>query len=115
MKLPYIMFSAIFLLGACTQPDVAAPDTQDKTKDNEVAAPAADHRGSATGTIQSIDATAGTLTIAHGPVATLKWPAMTMPFKATRAQLTSVHQGQKVQFDFVADGRTGTITRISPE
>lgn len=115
MKLPCIMFSTLFLLAACTQPDVAPPDTQDKTKGDEVDAPAADNRGSATGTIQSIDTATGMLTIAHGPVAALKWPAMTMAFKATPAQLASVQKGQKVQFEFVADGMGATITRISPD
>jgi Cu(I)/Ag(I) efflux system periplasmic protein CusF len=115
MKL-HLMFSTIFLLAACTQqPGVAAPDTQDKAKGNEAGAPAVDNRGSATGTIQSIDTTTGRLTIAHGPVAALKWPAMTMAFKATPAQLASVHKGQKVQFEFLADGTGATITRISPE
>jgi Cu(I)/Ag(I) efflux system periplasmic protein CusF len=113
MKFPRTMFSSIILLAACTQqPGVAAPD---KATGNEATAPAADNRGSAIGTIQSIDARTGKLTIAHGPVAALKWPAMTMAFKATPAQLASVHVGQKVKFEFVADGMDATITGISPE
>ena len=36
----------------------------------------------AEGTVDGIDLKAGTLSLNHGPVATLKWPAMTMEFKA---------------------------------
>jgi Cu(I)/Ag(I) efflux system periplasmic protein CusF len=117
MKLPYVLFSTMLLLAACTQQrgTAAAPDAQGKAMGNEIDPPAADNRGSATGTIQSIDAAAGKLTIAHGPVAALKWPAMTMAFKATPAQLASVRKGQHVMFEFVADGSGATITGISPD
>jgi Cu/Ag efflux protein CusF len=36
----------------------------------------------AEGTVDSVDAKAGTINLSHGPVASLKWPAMTMDFKA---------------------------------
>jgi Cu(I)/Ag(I) efflux system protein CusF len=68
----------------------------------------------AVGTIQSIDTQAGKITLAHGPVAALDWPAMTMAFKASPEQIASVKIGQKVQFEFRAQGMDATITRISP-
>ena len=40
----------------------------------------------ASGKVEAVDATAGTVTIAHGPVDALKWPAMTMTFKAGRCR-----------------------------
>lgn len=43
-------------------------------------APAAGTAESVTGTIQAVDAGSGKITIAHGLVAALKWPAMTMSF-----------------------------------
>ena len=39
----------------------------------------------AEGTVDGIDLKAGTVSLNHGPVATLKWPAMTMEFKAANA------------------------------
>ena len=72
-------------------------------------------KGSATGTIESIDASAGTITITHGPVAALGWPGMTMPFKATPEQLASVQAGQKVEFEFDANGMDATLTRITAQ
>lgn len=66
----------------------------------------------AEGTVEAIDATAGKITIAHGPIEALKWPAMTMAFKARPEQLASVQAGQKVQFEFQSKGMEATITRI---
>jgi Cu/Ag efflux protein CusF len=41
----------------------------------------------AEGTVDGVDLKAGTLSLNHGPVPTLKWPAMTMEFKAANASL----------------------------
>ena len=37
----------------------------------------------ATGVVKSVDRAKGTVTLAHGPVKSLNWPAMTMPFTVT--------------------------------
>lgn len=56
----------------------------------------------AEGTIDGIDLKAGTLSLNHGPVPTLKWPAMTMEFKAANASLLNgLKAGQAVRFEFV--------------
>ena len=56
----------------------------------------------ADGTVDSIDVKAGTLTLNHGPVASLKWPAMTMEFQlANGALLSGLKPGQAVSFEFV--------------
>ncbi|QOX05636.1 copper-binding protein (plasmid) [Xanthomonas sp. WG16] len=68
---------------------------------------------SATGTVEGIDVSAGKITIAHGPVDALDWPAMTMGFKATPEQIASVQVGQKVNFEFQSQGMEATITRIT--
>ncbi|MEK7360457.1 MAG: copper-binding protein, partial [Pseudomonadota bacterium] len=42
-------------------------------------------------------------TLAHGPIPTLKWPAMTMDFKVKDvALLRTLKPGQKIDFDTVA-------------
>lgn len=69
----------------------------------------------ATGTVESVDTAAGKITIAHGPVDALKWPAMTMAFKASPEQLASVKPGQKVEFEFEAKGMDATITKITAQ
>ena len=56
----------------------------------------------AEGTVDSVDLKAGTLSLNHGPVPTLKWPAMTMEFRSANASLlTGVKPGQRVDFEFV--------------
>jgi Cu/Ag efflux protein CusF len=64
--------------------------------------PAAAIGHKAEGTVDSVDLKAGTLSLNHGPVPTLKWPAMTMEFKAANASLLSgLKPGQAVRFEFV--------------
>jgi Cu(I)/Ag(I) efflux system membrane fusion protein len=56
----------------------------------------------AEGRVDSIDLQAGTVSLNHGPVASLKWPAMTMEFKAANAALLAgLKPGQAVSFEFV--------------
>ncbi|PKO59505.1 MAG: efflux RND transporter periplasmic adaptor subunit [Betaproteobacteria bacterium HGW-Betaproteobacteria-18] len=56
----------------------------------------------AVGTVEEIDSKSGTVSVAHGPVASLKWPAMTMEFKAANASLLKdLQPGTKVAFEFV--------------
>jgi Cu(I)/Ag(I) efflux system membrane fusion protein len=52
--------------------------------------------------VEGTDLKEGTVTISHGPVASLKWPAMTMDFKvANAALLQDLKPGAKVAFEFV--------------
>ncbi|MBF8730092.1 copper-binding protein [Pseudomonas guariconensis] len=74
----------------------------------EQAAPAAH----AEGTIKAINTEQGKVTLAHGPVAVLKWPAMTMGFKATAQQLEGLKVGDKVAFDFRMENNAATIVEI---
>ena len=63
-------------------------------------AAAAGHQ--AVGTVDSVDARTGKVSISHGAVATLKWPAMTMGFKAANdALLKDLKPGSAVAFEFV--------------
>jgi len=53
-------------------------------------------------------ATAQSLTISHGPVATLKWPAMTMGFaKPAPSDFADVRAGDTVHFRFKEGGKSG--------
>ncbi len=69
------------------------------------------HKGS--GTVTKVDQVKGTVTISHGPVQSMKWPAMTMTFKAKdKAMLGKVKQGEKVEFNFVQSGKDYVVTEI---
>lgn len=77
----------------------AAPAAHEKPE-RSVSPAAVGHK--AEGTVDGIDAKNGTLSLNHGPVATLKWPAMTMEFKTANASLLSdLKPGQAVRFEFV--------------
>jgi Cu(I)/Ag(I) efflux system protein CusF len=69
------------------------------------------HRGA--GTVESVDLGKGTVTIAHGPVASMSWPAMTMTFKAKDGKiLGAVKPGQKIAFQFIQQGRDYVVTSV---
>jgi len=78
------------------------------------AAPAAQH-ASATGVIQSIDASAHTVTISHDPVAALGWSEMTMTFAAPDVDLSAFKAGDAVNFEITATGMDGTVTAMSKQ
>ncbi len=70
----------------------------------------------AEGVVESIDVSDGTVMLTHGPVASLKWPAMSMEFKFVNPSLQAgLKPGAKVAFDFVerAPGEW-VITAIRP-
>ena len=68
-----------------------------------------------TGTVTAIDKATGMITLDHGPIDALKWPAMTMEFKATPATLLdTVKVGDKVTFDLKMIDGTGEVTAIQP-
>jgi Cu(I)/Ag(I) efflux system membrane fusion protein len=57
----------------------------------------------------------GAITISHGPVPELKWPAMTMEFEAPGELARGVKAGDSIAFDFTAREGTYRITRIARE
>lgn len=57
-----------------------------------------------TGVVKGVDAKAGTVTLHHGPIAALKWPAMTMTFKATPEAVKAAKTGKSVTFTLNAAG-----------
>ncbi len=79
------------------------------------AAPApASHHG--VGNIKEMDWAHATVTIAHDPIASLNWPAMTMDFRARDpALLRPLKPGQKVDFEIVEESAGEyVIIRIQP-
>jgi Cu(I)/Ag(I) efflux system protein CusF len=60
-----------------------------------------------------VDAKAKTVTIKHGPIPAVGWPAMTMTFKAEPAMLANtVKPGDKVEFDVKIQGASNAVTAI---
>ena len=87
-----------------------------KTPAEKPAAAGGPQTHKAKGTVQAVDAKAGTVEIEHGPIDSLKWPAMTMEFKVKdKAMLAGIAKGQAVEFD-LAPGAPGefVIERMTP-
>ena len=71
--------------------------------------------GKGTGTVTAIDKAAGKITLNHGPIPEVGWPAMTMAFKARPELLDSVAVGDKVAFDVTVKGNAGEVTAIKKQ
>lgn len=71
--------------------------------------------GRGTGVVTAIDPKAGTLTIRHGPIPAVGWPAMTMTFKAAPpALLRGVQVGRTIGFDVRIRGMAAEVTALRP-
>lgn len=66
------------------------------------------------GVVKSIDLAAGKVTIAHGPIASLGWPAMTMAFSASPELLKSAKEGEHVEFEFTQHDGASTLSMLQP-
>jgi Cu(I)/Ag(I) efflux system protein CusF len=67
----------------------------------------------ATGVVKKVDPKTGTVTLAHDPVKSLNWSAMTMGFSVKdKALLDKFQPGKKVEFEFVQQGKDYVITSV---
>lgn len=67
----------------------------------------------ATGTVKKADTKAGKVTVEHGPVASLNWPAMTMAFKVGEKELwKKLEEGRKVELAFMQRGNDYVVTAV---
>ncbi|MFM9936169.1 MAG: copper-binding protein [Novosphingobium sp.] len=97
-------------LVACSKPAETSPKPMPG-----VSMPAQAKAGQATGVVTAIDTAAGKITLDHGPVAELQWPAMKMSFGASARQLNGIAVGDKVAFKFTVTGTSAEINDISKQ
>ncbi len=72
--------------------------------------------GMSEGTVRRVNAGAGTLTIAHGPLANLDMPPMTMTFRVSgEASLEGLSNGDKIRFAADKDGDEFIVTAIEKQ
>lgn len=112
------LLAAPLALTACNSGDTEMPMQTD-----EMAMDSADmpvmrsegnaQTGSAEGTVTAIDPEAGTITIEHGPVEAVDWPAMTMAFESNDMMRTQVAEGDDVTFQFRTTDAGGEIVSIT--
>lgn len=112
MKRFYVSAAAAALAAVLAAPAMAA-DNMSNMKGMPMDASASAKTGHAIGVVTAMDAKAKTITIKHGPIPGVGWPAMTMTFKATPASLIQkVKVGEKVSFDVKVQGQNNEVTAI---
>lgn len=113
------MIAAPLALAACDSGEEAAetedmPMAENMPEDMPMMQPDEDEQtASAEGTVTAVNADAGTITIDHGAIPAVDWPAMTMAFQADEAIRQQVAVGDEVTFDFRTTEGGGEITSIS--
>lgn len=107
--------TACAIIGVLTLTTAGAAAADDMQGMAMSGASAARH-GKGVGVIKAIDAKAGTLTIQHGPIPAVSWPAMTMTFKAKPVGLlTGLKVGETIGFDTTVRGMSADVTAVRPQ
>lgn len=106
----YVTAGLVGMLAAVSACSKSGPST------NETQTPAPTQAGqqeqvySGTGTISNISG--DQVSIAHGPIAGVGWPAMTMTFTMPPNLATGAEVGAKVDFSFRKDGSAYVLTSL---
>lgn len=98
-------------LAACGETQSAATENL-QSSERAQTPPAADQVHSGTGKVEAISG--DQVTIAHGAVTTLGWPAMTMAFRAPSGVPQGVKAGSEVDFSFRQDSGAYVLTSVQP-
>ncbi len=118
MKAIIILAAALSLSGALTACNKAADAPTKPAASNDTASmdmSGAVKSGSSSGKITELDKAGGIVTIAHGPIPAVGWPAMTMGFKADAKVLAGFAVGNQVDFDLTLKGSDATVTAIKKQ
>jgi len=68
-----------------------------------------------TGTVTAVNIPNRRVTLDHGPIPDIKWPAMKMEFATARSvDLSKVKTGDKVHFTLSGSGSSYTVQSIKP-
>ena len=97
-------------------PKVEAPKaaaTADAMPNMEM--PVGSKMGKGSGTVTAIDAATGKITLDHGAIPAVGWPAMKMGFSAKPAVLAGIAVGDKVDFEVTVTGNAGEVTHIKKQ
>lgn len=97
-------------MAAMAQPKMDDMKSMDMTK-KPAATASLVHK--AMGTVKKMDAKGGVVTLAHEPIKSLNWPAMTMGFKVKDKMLMDkLTDGKKVEFEFTQDDKDYVVTGV---
>jgi len=103
------------LIGILTFAVTGAAFAQDDMAGMSMSGAPAAKSGKSTGVVKAIDTKADTVTIQHGPIPAVGWPAMTMTFKAKPATLLDgLKIGETVDFSATTRGMDAEVTAVHP-
>jgi Cu(I)/Ag(I) efflux system protein CusF len=113
-KVAVTTFVLAAALGAST---AFAQQKMDEMKSMDMSKPAASAPAAmshqATGIVKKFDTKAGLVTLAHEPVKSMNWPAMTMGFQVKDKMLfDKLSVGKKVDFEFVQGSKGYVVTGV---
>ena len=97
------------LVAACGEKQNAASANREPAA-RTPAVPGSEKIYSGSGTVQSI--TGDRIAIAHGAIASIGWPAMTMTFTAPPGIAPGLKVGDKVDFGFRQNGSVYVLTSV---
>lgn len=102
-------------VSACDK-NADAPKTETSTDAmGNMAMPANGKMAQGSGTVTAIDPAAGKITLEHGAIPAVDWPAMTMGFSAKPDVLKGIAIGDKVDFNLTVTGNAGEVTAIKKQ
>lgn len=105
MKKTITTAAVALALSACGEPQPA-------TEANAANAAAEDAALTYSGTGKVTAMAGDQVTIAHGPIEGIGWPAMTMAFTAPDGIASAVNAGDEVSFSFRQDGSAYVLTSL---
>lgn len=113
MRISSLIVPVALFAAACSPP--ASQETKmDDMNMSEPAVATASGPIASTGTVTQVDAAAGTITINHGAIEAISWPAMTMQFTAENpAILQGVAVGDRVRFELKSAAENTVVVVVT--
>ncbi|SHF40188.1 Copper binding protein CusF [Modicisalibacter ilicicola DSM 19980] len=110
----YMLTTAALSVAFMTLPASAETNHDDQKHGSEMHQSANAQTAQGQGTVKALDTEKQQITLTHGPIESLGWPGMTMPFKlADSASMKELSVGDEVRFEVKKSGNDITITEIS--
>ncbi|HWA01479.1 MAG TPA: copper-binding protein [Caulobacterales bacterium] len=108
---------ALLAVAACDpQPAATHPSTSSSVADMPMASATAAGPIVGSGAVTAINTAAHVITISHGPISAIGWPAMTMTFTPEHpALLSGISVGDRVSFQLKSEQEPAIIVAISKE
>lgn len=98
----------------CSADVRAQGGTNSMSNMKEMSTPGAAKQATAAGTVTAVNAAGHKITLDHGPIAEINWPAMKMEFSVAPAvDLSKVKAGDRVQFTLSGSGSSYVVQSIS--